>query len=264
VNESRILKAALWYMQQGYSVIPVRPDKKPMIRWEPYQHQRANDAEIRGWWQKWPDANVGIVTGAISGIDVIDVDSEAGKAALDEFWPDSLVAPTCRTPSGGWHHYFEYKPGLVNRARVLTDCDVRTTGGYVVAPPSRNGEGKTYSWVEGCKINEIPPPVMPDFLHEILSQGGPPQSGTPACGIKNKKNTSIGDSTTSADVVTGRQMSSWGSARGTGTRPFFRLPTTLQRVACPPITYSKHWLFLPRNATRRFLKTKSKLKFRPR
>jgi hypothetical protein len=185
-----ILKAALWYASKGFSVIPIRAgEKKPHIKWEPYQHQRATDAEIRNWWQKWPDANVGVVTGQVSGIDVIDVDSEAGKAALDEFMPDTIVAPACRTPSGGWHFYFAHRPGLVNRARVLTDCDVRTCGGYVVAPPSQNGNGRTYTWIPRLKINEVAPPAMPDFLHDILSQGGPPPSGPPHCSNNNSTNT---------------------------------------------------------------------------
>jgi len=82
---SKFLKSALWYQKQGYSVIPVKRDKKPYIKWEKYQSERANQDQIRTWWEKWPGANIGLVTGKVSGIDVTILTDEEIKflAAMD-------------------------------------------------------------------------------------------------------------------------------------------------------------------------------------
>jgi hypothetical protein len=56
-------------------MIPIRQkDKVPLVRWQAYQHRRADSEEIKHWFDQWPDANIGVVTGAISGIVVLDVD----------------------------------------------------------------------------------------------------------------------------------------------------------------------------------------------
>ena len=67
------LDAALKYARRGFSVIPVKKDKKPFLRsWKPYQTKRATEQQIRQWWQRWPEANPAIVTGEISGVDVVE------------------------------------------------------------------------------------------------------------------------------------------------------------------------------------------------
>jgi Bifunctional DNA primase/polymerase, N-terminal len=67
------------YVERGWSVIPIRPgDKRPLVRWEEFQHRRADKTVALGWFRTWPDAGIGVVTGAISGIVVIDVDVRHG------------------------------------------------------------------------------------------------------------------------------------------------------------------------------------------
>jgi hypothetical protein len=53
-----LIKAALYYEQQGYSVIPVQSNKRPRIKWKSYQKRRADETQIRKWLTKWPDAGV--------------------------------------------------------------------------------------------------------------------------------------------------------------------------------------------------------------
>jgi hypothetical protein len=70
-------------LAHGFSVIPIEPrGKKPLIAWEPYQTHAPLADEIKTWWTKWPAANVGIVTGAVSGLVVLDIDTEAAKEKL--------------------------------------------------------------------------------------------------------------------------------------------------------------------------------------
>jgi len=71
-------KEALSYRDKGYSVIPIPPKQKkpPLVSWTRVQSKRATKRQITDWWKELPDANVGIVFGALSGLVVIDCDSE--------------------------------------------------------------------------------------------------------------------------------------------------------------------------------------------
>ena len=134
--QNQKLNAALKYQQAGFSVIPVRKNKKPYIKWEKYQHEKASEKQIREWWKRWPEANLAIVTGEISGVDVVDVDNEDGLKAINEYLSESFVTPISKTPAGGFHFYFKHRAGLSNGVRIIEGCDLRTSGGYVLAPPS--------------------------------------------------------------------------------------------------------------------------------
>lgn len=142
-----ILETALAYAKKGYSVIPVKRNKRPLIKWEPYQNNRASEEEIRAWFKISPDANVAIVTGEISNLFVVDTDSPESTQRISEAIPDSLMVPCQHTPSGGMHFLFSHCPGFSNRAKVADQIDIRTSGGYFVAAPSVNGNGKGWDWV---------------------------------------------------------------------------------------------------------------------
>jgi len=165
--ENQLLKAALWYLKNGMNVIPVRHDKKPFIEWAKYQTERVTESQVKEWWRQFPKANIGVITGEISNMMSVDCDSQAGIDAVNEYLPENFATSTSQTPSGGQHSHFKFHPGLVNRARVLTDTDIRTSGGYIIVPPSKNGRG-SYSWLPGLKISEVPPAEMPETLFAAL------------------------------------------------------------------------------------------------
>lgn len=141
----KMLEAAIEYSKNNLSVIPIGNDKKPLISWKEYQDRRASEEEIKAWYQKYPNANVGIVTGKVSGITVIDCDSpEAIKTFMREYKGDT---PAVQTPRG-MHFYFKYADGIRNTVKIGNhDMDIRGEGGYVVAPPSINAEGIEYKWI---------------------------------------------------------------------------------------------------------------------
>jgi hypothetical protein len=169
--ENKLLKTALWYQHRGYAVIPIQRNKKPFIKWEKYQTEMPTTDEINQWWKKWPGANIGLVTGGVSGIDVVDCDSEQGRDALNEFLPDSITMPISKTPKG-WHYFFRHRPGLSNGVRVITDCDLRTAGGYIIVPPSRGKNGKAYTWEKDLSIADVKPAPIPEMLFDVLNSGG--------------------------------------------------------------------------------------------
>jgi hypothetical protein len=161
---NKLLQSALWYREKmGFSVIPVRQDKKPYIQWERYQTEKAEPDTITEWWGKWPNANVGIVTGSISGVTVIDVDTEEGRSAIEKLLPEGYMAPMVSSPRGGQHFYCKHEDGLRNLAGFLPGVDLRAEGGYIVAPPSTNGGGKAYNWqvsIANNSLNTIPNTIL--------------------------------------------------------------------------------------------------------
>lgn len=147
------LENALMYAKNGFSVIPIIPgQKKPMIKWQQYQKGIAEPEQIIAWWSKHPNANIGIVTGKISNLFVIDLDKHDPAYSDDitsQLIPESIVCPTANTPKGGQHLYFSYPSdsNISVGARIAPGIDFRGEGGYVVAPPSINGNGNCYNWV---------------------------------------------------------------------------------------------------------------------
>lgn len=166
------LQSAYKYLGLGFSVIPVKRNKRPYVPWEAYQKRKPSRDEIQQWWHKWPDAQVAVVCGEISGVTVVDADSEDSYRNLTEnFLPDSVIIPVAKT-SKGYHLYFKYVPGVSNAVRFFEDCDLRNDGGYVLAPPSKNEKGE-YKWLPGCRITENPPVQMPDFLADTIRNVAP-------------------------------------------------------------------------------------------
>ena len=132
--------------KQGFSVIPLRRDKKPLLVWQEFQTRLPSDGELEDWFlRRWPDANLGIVTGALSGLVVVDADGEAGLAWMKRHLP--VTGVYVRT-GRGWHGYFRHPGGTVrNRGRIAPEVDIRADGGYVVAPPSLHACGTAYAWL---------------------------------------------------------------------------------------------------------------------
>lgn len=156
-NENQNLIAALKYYDLGFSVIPVGRDKIPLVAWQKYQSERASREQL-GHWFSDVDVNVGIVTGAISGVVVVDIDT---KEKIERQLPNTV---TSRTGRGGWHLFYKH-PGkhVKTRAGILPHVDIRGDGGYVVMPPSLHENGNRYEWVvspEDSDFAELPQWVL--------------------------------------------------------------------------------------------------------
>lgn len=96
--------------------------------------------QLKRWWSAHRDASIGLPTGIVW--DVLDVDTKGttdGRVHLPMLQRLGLLngcKKVVRTPSGGWHLYFKAAPGLTNKASASLGLDVRSKGGYVLAPPS--------------------------------------------------------------------------------------------------------------------------------
>ncbi|MGE0666173.1 MAG: phage/plasmid primase, P4 family [Sphingomonadales bacterium] len=159
----------------GFSVFPLKPrSKRPKSGWKQYQDARA-PRELVESWSRDRSLNIGIVTGAVSGIVVLDLDTpEALAEAERRGLPDSVRV---RTPRG-YHVYFRH-PGteISNRTGVFRGADVRGDGGYVVGPGStfvpdqkEAAEGKvagSYDWVRSP--HDVPLADMPAWLMRLIA-----------------------------------------------------------------------------------------------
>lgn len=184
-----ILDWAFDYARREFSVIPIRGphytfgdteeqkadnSKRPLLSsWVGFQKRRATEAEIIAWWKKWPKANIGIITGGISGITNVDLDSErAVEFAKENHFPTTPLVKTAK----GYHCYYKYKEGSRNfqKRDDLPDIDLRSEGGYVVAPPSMHYSGKSYNWIEGKCLDDLPFAELPEII--LINK---PQDKTP-------------------------------------------------------------------------------------
>lgn len=98
---------------------------------------------------------MGIVTGRISGLLVLDIDGPVGEESLGNLeLPPTVIV---ETGGGGWHHYFKYPEGgnVGNKTELFHKVDIRGNGGYVVAPPSKHISGKQYRWAQGATPGDM-------------------------------------------------------------------------------------------------------------
>ena len=140
---------ALRYAADGFHVFPCRPNgKEPMGSLVPNGCLDATtDVEtIKGWWSKCPNANIGLATGAKSGLAVVDLDGPEGLKSGNLLRLSSNI--TALTGRGKQLFYSDPKGIVTNSVKKLSaGVDTRGTGGYVVAPPSRHPNGKRYTWL---------------------------------------------------------------------------------------------------------------------
>ncbi len=153
-------EAALAYARHGWQVIPLN-GKIPRTEYG-YKDATTDPGIIEAWWNKWPDANVGIVTGAVSGLVVLDVDrhGEDGMKTLADLEREYGSIPSTlqvKTGGGGIHYYFRYpKEGKAPcRTRIYPGIDIKGDGGYVVAPPSLHPDThRPYEWIPRDSVED--------------------------------------------------------------------------------------------------------------
>ena len=152
---------ALAYAKKGISVMPIDPkSKRPCLdTWLELQNRVATEEEINYWFERWPNANVGIITGKISGIFVVDIDTQEMSATAGLDLPPTPTVKTAR----GWHYYYKH-PGkpIGNSADKNSHIDTRGDGGFVVAPPSVHATGHIYEWV----LTDVPFAEVPKWVYE--------------------------------------------------------------------------------------------------
>lgn len=225
------LRAALWLWERKLYPIPVCPHNcsKELVKWHwkpekprhpiskktgelvsmgkvpmrEYGYLRDNPPkkfEVSRWFNKWPFANVAVMTGKVSKIVVLDFDDEDAWEALCELTGEEIHCPKLRTGRDGWgmHAWFNYpsevkvmssRYGVDQLDPRLSKMDVRSetkkkptpgseeekfTPGIAVVPPSIHASGRPYEWIvsldEYFKDHDKLP-ELPDWFLDAAKQG---------------------------------------------------------------------------------------------
>jgi len=151
--------AATEYLDCGWPIIPLFGKLPAIPSWKEFQSRLPTTSEVETWFseEKRPPSGLGIVTGKLSGLVVVDCDSMEDAAFWQEHFPSSPLVVA--TGGGGVHFYYARPEGeeVRNRAGVLgRRIDVRGEGGYATAPPSLHPSGKQYVW-QACDASAMLP-----------------------------------------------------------------------------------------------------------
>lgn len=174
-----LAEAAERYASMGWAVFPLRPRGK-----EPRTKNGVKDAcadveQVRAFWARYPDSNIGIAMGEPSGgivaIDA-DVDPEAGKDGVDTIseWERAhgeLPETACSLTGRDGYHMLYRMDGVRNSVNADAAVDIRSTGGYIVAPPSVHPTGRRYAWE--CDPSEYPVADADDNVRAFVASVQP-------------------------------------------------------------------------------------------
>jgi putative DNA primase/helicase len=178
-----MLDYALAYARQGFPVFPLAPNGKTPLTRHGFHDATADEGQIEQWWSRWPEANIGIPTGKVSGLLVVDVDrhGDDGTVALREL----NLPPTraVKTPRDGCHLYFKYPKGAaVGRLiGVLPGIDLLGDNGYVVACGSRVDD-KLYELIHDFEPVACPSQLLDLAARRRETRGGAIGSGSNGSG----------------------------------------------------------------------------------
>lgn len=158
------------------------PGKHPITR-TGRNGASAAEGELRRWWTRYPEANVGVATGWESGIAVLDIDSGEALAELVSAYgpmPETARARTGRDGTG-MHFYFRHPSMPANpdvprvvvpSAPLLDGADRKGIGGMVMLAPSRHASGRRYAWEVSPRGLELP--LAPEWMTETREPPPPP------------------------------------------------------------------------------------------
>lgn len=153
------------YLDLGWSIVPIGKNKRPLCSWKKYQKERVSIEQLSKWCAHPSLAGFAVVTGAQSGIFVLDIDK--GSAFDFTKLPNT---PNVTTGSGGRHFYFSFpsNSNLRNSGGFQPHTDTRGEGGYAILPPSTHPNGKKYEWVVDPFSTSIS--AIPESLIKALSK----------------------------------------------------------------------------------------------
>jgi len=155
--------------------------KSPVIAWKRFQKEKINEEQVKYWWSKYAKAGIGIITGKVSNLVVIDFDSdESIRFGIENNLFDTVVVRTKR----GFHAYFKYPenikiPTVLNFSGIK--LDIKSDGGYVLAPPTMYSLDEKYNFEKGKEPWNIAIAPLPEIILKALSS-----NKTTVAVVKNK------------------------------------------------------------------------------
>lgn len=152
------------YIDSGWSVLPVKPDEKRpyMTNWLQYTKTKPPKDKVLNWFHTLSGAGVGVVTGRVSNMVVLDVESYCPTPIekLLEMYPTQMYS---RTGSGGYHLFYQYPMSMArvsNRVKLMDGVDLRADGGFIVLPPTLHPSGNRYQWISRGPLGAFPKQLL--------------------------------------------------------------------------------------------------------
>ena len=212
-----ILDIALDYATLGWAVLPVHtvirgkctcgrqecstPGKHPRVSWRDFSETAPSIAQVRTWFDDdFYGSNLGMVTGAASGLLVVDCDGLEGIEAIKSLdLPEHTL--TASTGGGGLHKFYRLEGSVVpSRRGALRKVDIKAEGGFVVLPPSLHASGRRYRWKYWIK------PVTCD-LGPLAQPDSRPSEGEPSWHMELINGVEEGSRSMAAARLAGRYAS---------------------------------------------------------
>ena len=174
----KMSEQALAYLGRGWSILPIHtihnglctcgnvecgtPGKHPRIKWAEFTKRLPTKDEVVSWFTvEYPNSNIGVVTGLISHLAVVDCDGPVGIKSVEPLHlPPTL---TSRSGGGGLHMFYGLgSQTLPTKIGILPKVDLKAEKGYVVLPPSLHRSGRRYQWIDtrmmaGCDLTKVFP-----------------------------------------------------------------------------------------------------------
>ena len=174
-----VLVPLWWVRQDGVCACPTAGECKSAGKHPHTQHgtraplRTGLDVDI--YWSRHPDCNIGIATGAASGLIVLDIDpGKGGWDSMRQLWKRyGAPGPTLVSVTGGGGRHVMFKhPGsqVKNAIGYMPGIDIRGDGGLVVAPPSMHGSGRRYTWHPDGHPRDKKLIEMPGWMHTFVEK----------------------------------------------------------------------------------------------
>jgi uncharacterized protein (DUF927 family) len=198
-----VTEAALWYAANGFPVFPVHcapngrcscrksdcehPGKHPRTK-HGFKDATTDPEQIKRWWGKWPDANIGIPTGPDSRLLILDIDPRNGG---EDSWKSLVLVhgpleTAEQMTGGGGRHIALIDPGVDVPSSLAPGIDIKASGGYFIAAPSMHARGRRYEWdgIEGVRALLHIAPVPTWLLDQFTRARNGRRSNSAADGEK--------------------------------------------------------------------------------
>lgn len=164
------------YAEWGWPVIPLLEKNKTPLTSHGLMDSSTDVKQINDWWDRWPNANVGLRTGIL--FDVLDLDGPGAKRALAHLAPKYIHDGPISSTGKGYHLLFKASGSKNHTKLAEAPIDYRGVQGYIVAPPSVHPNGHRYVWArETLNLPELPewlrPLVFPPKLERTTPMRDP-------------------------------------------------------------------------------------------
>ena len=214
VQDQPTRTAARMVAESGVPVFPCVPGgKRPLTR-HGFLDATTSPSQVAAWWRQYPGANIGVPTGAASGVDVVDIDLRDGTDGHVGFDRASRRVDTTgwmaqvATPSGGTHLYYPADPVRPQSSWACgaAHVDFRGAGGYIITPPSMIDTGQGAVGYRLVRVHSDAHPVDADRLRTLLDPDL----------VQRRVQVRVGRA--DPGLVDGSRLASWVATRPVGER----------------------------------------------